>query len=53
MMEEQQAYLKEPTQRTYELNRALISVQKLIDARAQPVKLNSLDDSRTLDTLSN
>ena len=34
--EEQQAYLKNPQQRNYELNRALVSTQRLI--RKQAIK---------------
>jgi hypothetical protein len=33
--EEQQAYLNNPEHRTYELNRALVSVQRLIKSQAQ------------------
>jgi hypothetical protein len=33
--EEQQAYLNEPQRRSYELNRALVSVQRLIRSQVE------------------
>lgn len=48
--EEQQAYLNQPKQKNYELNRALIDVQKLILARAKQADLEPQGNNYYLDS---